>query len=301
MTWFKLDDSFYDHPKVFDAPDCAVALWTRAGCWSARNLTDGFVPAKLPARLCDDPDTAVGQLLDRGLWKRTRGGYVFHDWDVYQPSRAEVQQLKQVRAEAGRRGGQAKAAKQNASNGLASARPLAKQNSAPTRPVPDPTLTSKPNGDMANPVPVGRSAQRDASTGAVGPGAAEHAPAAAGGRTPRGTRIPPDFAVTPEMVTWANEHTPHVDGRTETAAFIDYWRSKTGANATKLDWTATWRNWMRKATPPHNRGVANGQPRESTTDQRVRQGLALAAKYEAAEAAVVEHPPTLRALPGGTP
>ncbi|TDD77722.1 hypothetical protein [Actinomadura rubrisoli] len=90
MTWFKVDDSFYDHPKVFDLPDSAVALWTRAGCWSARNLTDGVVPARLPARLCDDHEAAVRALVDSGLWERTRGGYRFHDWDQYQPSKDEV-------------------------------------------------------------------------------------------------------------------------------------------------------------------------------------------------------------------
>lgn len=90
MTWFKVDDSFYDHPKVFDAPDCAVALWTRAGTWSARNLTDGFVPAGMPARFCDDHETAVRELLNRGLWKRARSGYQFHDWSHYQPTREEA-------------------------------------------------------------------------------------------------------------------------------------------------------------------------------------------------------------------
>jgi hypothetical protein len=90
MTWFKVDDSFYDHPKVFDAPDCALALWTRAGAWSARNLTDGFVPAGMPARFCDDPERAVKELLNRGLWRRTKGGYLFHDWSVYQPTKEEV-------------------------------------------------------------------------------------------------------------------------------------------------------------------------------------------------------------------
>lgn len=90
MTWFKVDDSFYDHPKVYDAPDCAVALWTRAGSWSARNLTDGFVPASWPARYCNDVDQAVRELLNRGLWKRTKGGYQFHDWTEYQPTREEA-------------------------------------------------------------------------------------------------------------------------------------------------------------------------------------------------------------------
>lgn len=134
MTWFKVDDSFYDHPKAFDAPDCAVALWTRAGSWSARNLTEGFVPAGMPARLCGDPDTAVSDLLRRGLWVRASGGYRFHDWDKYQPSKAYVEDLRAKRQAAGRKGGLAKAGKQTASKSQANARGGAKQNAAPTRP-----------------------------------------------------------------------------------------------------------------------------------------------------------------------
>lgn len=103
MTWFKIDDSFYDHPKVWDAPDCAVALWVRAGTWSARNLTDGFVPNRLPARFCDDPETAVRELLQRGLWSRVKGGYQFHDWTDYQPSRESVEKERRAAAERKRR------------------------------------------------------------------------------------------------------------------------------------------------------------------------------------------------------
>ncbi|WP_031467120.1 hypothetical protein [Sciscionella sediminilitoris] len=234
MPWFKVDDSFYDHPKVFDAPDSAVALWTRAGSWSARNLTDGFVPANLPARLCDTPETAVQALLDRGLWRRTKGGYRFHEWDSYQPTAAQVKDLRAKRAEAGRRGGRAKAhnTKQTADNGQASASGDAKQNATPTRPVPEKEEDSL------------RSSSKKAT---------------------RGTRIPDDFAATPEMVTWAREHTPHVDGRTETAKFIDYWQAKTGKDATKLDWVATWRNWMRNAAErAPNRG------RKPTKDDKIR-------------------------------
>jgi len=113
MTWFKIDDSFYDHPKVFDAPDCALALWLRAGTWSARNLTDGLVPPGMPARLCDDPERAVKELLDRGLWKRAKGGYRYHDWHDYQPNKDQVeaerkaarvrmQKLREQRKAAGR-------------------------------------------------------------------------------------------------------------------------------------------------------------------------------------------------------
>lgn len=35
--------------------------------------------------------------------------------------------------------------------------------------------------------------------------------------------------------------------RKEHAKFIDYWLAKSGRDGTKLDWDATWRNWMRNA------------------------------------------------------
>lgn len=105
MTWFKVDDSFYDHPKVFDLPDTAVALWTRAGCWSARNGTGGHIPARLPNRLCEDPDTAVQALIDAGLWERVKGGgYRFHDWDDYQPTRDEAASARTKKSSGGRLG-----------------------------------------------------------------------------------------------------------------------------------------------------------------------------------------------------
>ncbi len=154
LMWFKVDDGFYDHPKIFDAPDCALALWTRAGSWSARNLTDGFVPSNLPARLCDDPDTAIRELVARGMWQRTRGGYLFHDWLDYQYSAEEWSLLRKKRAEAGRKGGRNRArnasgrksptsddqasaqanVKQTPSKCQASASGFAKQNPTPTRP-----------------------------------------------------------------------------------------------------------------------------------------------------------------------
>ncbi|MFI6819741.1 hypothetical protein ACIBJE_02165 [Micromonospora sp. NPDC050187] len=101
MTWFKVDDSFYDHPKAFDASDAAIALWLRAGTWSARNLTDGFVPTGMLARLSTTPDAAAGELTARGLWKKARGGYRFHDWADYQPTREEATAGKKKLSAAG--------------------------------------------------------------------------------------------------------------------------------------------------------------------------------------------------------
>lgn len=97
----------------------------------------------------------------------------------------------------------------------------------------------------------------------------------------RGTRLPDDFTVTADMVSWARDRVPHVDGKTETEKFINYWRAKSGREAVKLDWEATWRNWMLTAserTP--TRASPNGV---HPTDQNV---------------ALLMGTP-LRALPGG--
>jgi hypothetical protein len=98
------------------------------------------------------------------------------------------------------------------------------------------------------------------------------------GARKRGSRLPDDFAVTPEMVAWHRENTPGVNGAYETEKFIDYWRAKSGRDATKTDWVGTWRNWMRKAS--ERAGPAPGAPR-STTDQRVADALAIGARLQA--------------------
>ncbi len=70
-----------------------------------------------------------------------------------------------------------------------------------------------------------------------------NADAPASGRR-RGTRIPDDFAITDEMKTWFAENCRTVDGPRETEKFRNYWQAKSGKDATKIDWPATWRNWM---------------------------------------------------------
>lgn len=63
----------------------------------------------------------------------------------------------------------------------------------------------------------------------------------------RGTRIPDDFAVTDDMAAWGRREFPHIDGRRQTELFVDHWRAQPGQRGVKLDWVATWRNWIRKA------------------------------------------------------
>lgn len=94
----------------------------------------------------------------------------------------------------------------------------------------------------------------------------------------RGTRIPDDFAITEDMAAWGRANAPTVAAKYETEKFIDYWRAKAGKDATKLDWVATWKNWIRNAA---ERAGPPPVHRQSTTDQRVADALAIGARLQA--------------------
>ena len=91
----------------------------------------------------------------------------------------------------------------------------------------------------------------------------------------QGTRLPDDFEeqirARPDLADWFRENCPHVDGKRETERFRDHWIGKPGKDGRKLDWIATWRNWMRTAEDramPRQR--SNSRP-ESEDDRRARQ------------------------------
>jgi hypothetical protein len=92
MTWLKVDDKLHDHRKPRAARKAAMGVWVLAGSWSADNLTDGFVPQHVLSRWGTRADAA--RLVDSGLWhvaeKDGEHGWQFHEWELYQPTRAEV-------------------------------------------------------------------------------------------------------------------------------------------------------------------------------------------------------------------
>lgn len=91
MPWFKLDDGFYDNPKVNRAGNCAVGLWVRAATWSAKHLTDGHIPASVMRGLGTVAQAA--QLEAMRMVVLVDGEYIIPDWLDYNPS------AEQVRAE----------------------------------------------------------------------------------------------------------------------------------------------------------------------------------------------------------
>ncbi|TLK56290.1 hypothetical protein [Glutamicibacter sp. V16R2B1] len=113
------------------------------------------------------------------------------------------------------------------------------------------TATSTPNG-VDNAGPVDKSPNdSDNTTGKAG------------------TRLPPEFTVTPQMHRWALNHAPNVNTQTSTRKFKSYYRSVSGPAQFKTDWTAAWEAWL---LGDQERAAQN----LTASDKRLHQGLQLA-------------------------
>jgi hypothetical protein len=110
--WARIDDGMPDHPKLARLGTLKpLAGWLHVCgiCYAARYLTDGFIPTAQVAALTRfdhvgyetggvpgmfsvgedaDPEKLAAALVEVGMWHRTRGGYLIHDFLDYNPSRA---------------------------------------------------------------------------------------------------------------------------------------------------------------------------------------------------------------------
>lgn len=103
--WFRVDDGFVDHVKTIRAADRlggphsvarVVAVWLECGIYCSRQLTDGFVPARIVRHLLSD-DAALDvadALVAVGLWEAVPDGYHFHDWHDYQENGTTVRERR---------------------------------------------------------------------------------------------------------------------------------------------------------------------------------------------------------------
>lgn len=73
----------------------------------------------------------------------------------------------------------------------------------------------------------------------------------------RGSRLTADWVLPKAWGEWAMaEGLSEVCVRREADSFRDWWVSATGAKATKLDWQATWRGWVRRKVDDQKRMMA---------------------------------------------
>lgn len=64
-------------------------------------------------------------------------------------------------------------------------------------------------------------------------------------KTQRGSRLPTDWSLPKDWKAWAENERPDLLINKVADSFKDFWISKPGAGGNKLNWEATWRNWVR--------------------------------------------------------
>lgn len=86
----------------------------------------------------------------------------------------------------------------------------------------------------------------------------------------RATRLTQDWTLPAEWREWAATNRPDLASDLDRIAegFRDYWIAKSGKDATKADWLATWRNWIRNQKPTGIVRQFPGQSRHTGFDKR---------------------------------
>ena len=98
VSWLRLDDKLDEHPKLTRANghyDAALSTFVQLGLYCARNLTDGYVPARVVARFDPAIIALLSEPMDDGrpglLEDAEQGGKVLHDYLDYNPTREKVE------------------------------------------------------------------------------------------------------------------------------------------------------------------------------------------------------------------
>ena len=244
MTWLKVDDSIYDHPKFDNVSLRAVGLWMFAGAYCARHLTDGLIGLRAVVRLGGSEQIAQ-ELISAGLWVIDGDGYRFHDWHDHQPSRDEIHERRKASAERVRKHRE-------------------QRKSKPSAPLPDDDVT-RYNGVTERVTNASCNATPDPTRPDP-----TRPPTKSVARKKQATPAPDIFPITDAMRKWAASKAPAVDIDDETEKLLDWARAN---GKTYTDWVATWRNWMRREP----------QFRPRTQPQPVQGTLALAQRLRAQE------------------
>lgn len=110
MSWVRIDDHFYDHPKWATAPGDSIALWVAAMAWCNRNASfDGYIPAKKLAGLVNISSVkrTIKDLVDRRGFVPQGDGFLIHEYPEYQQNE-KVKAIREKRSQAGRKGASAR-------------------------------------------------------------------------------------------------------------------------------------------------------------------------------------------------
>lgn len=201
-----------EHPKIIGLSDAAFRAIFEATFYSRRMLSDGFLDERVVLKRWGQAvaDELSSNDASRPSWVRVEGGWRIHDFEKHHPLRADIEakraDVREKRSRAGAKGA--------AKRWQTDSKPVASDSSETE------TETVTPNG--------------------VTPLTPQ------GGKRSKGTRLTEDWMPSSELIAQMRGECPQVDLQAEHRIFVDYWIAQPGQKGVKVDWPATWRNWMRR-------------------------------------------------------
>lgn len=117
MSWAKLDDGFWMHPKVVMAGNESAGIFCRCLSYCGAYLTDGKVPAQVALSIAGS-NRKLKAVVDAGLIQHlpATGDYYVRDYAHYNPLRDEVEAKREEREARARKAAKARWDKQAGGN-----------------------------------------------------------------------------------------------------------------------------------------------------------------------------------------
>lgn len=232
----RLDLDYADHPKIVALSDAAFRAHVEMILYARKYMTDGVIPKRVANRFGTESlsellanDEKAPSLIDLG-----DGDYLLHGYADMNETKSEVEHRTRVNIENGRRGG------------------LAKKRSAKRAATGSVSESGSENGSE-NVAETETETETDITPLNPPEGGAK-----------KGTRLQEGWMPTGEDVSVIAEQCPGFNSEREHLNFMDYWLSKPGRAGVKIDWSRTWRTWMRNA---YDRLPASQKP---TRDRKVK-------------------------------
>lgn len=111
MSWAKLDDSYWMHPKVLMVGNAGAGIFSRMLSYCGCYLTDGLIPEAIVTNIVSGDKKALQALVDREMVELWESGAVFiPNYLEFNRSKKEVEDDRKKRRDNGARGGRPRSA-----------------------------------------------------------------------------------------------------------------------------------------------------------------------------------------------
>jgi len=239
--WWRAYEEALQDPKLLTLSDKLFRAWFNLLCIASKH--GGILPAieivaiELRVSIYKAGDY-IRELIKRGLFDDTEKGFAPHNWeerqyktDLTDPTSSARQKRYRERKRNGDRNGE--------SNGVTGVTPTVTHTVTPT--VTRTVTDKRPDTESETDTETER--KKD--------------PSLREGTRARASRLPENWKAIGNDWNFALEQGLTTnDAALESEKFTNYWRAKSGRDATKCDWSATWRNWILRSI--EMKGQANG-------------------------------------------